>query len=103
MTAAPPLTCDQVNALAREAFVAAFGDVAEHSPWVAEAAAEARPYAGREALIAAFQSAIGTAPEERRRRRVRSSGGGRRRGGSRTFWAGPGGRAGRRVRSAPCR
>lgn len=66
MSAAPPMTCDQVNAMTRDAFVAAFGDVAEHSPWVAEAAAEGRPYAGREALIAAFQSAIGAAPRDRR-------------------------------------
>ena len=66
MGAASPMTCDQVNALTRDAFVAAFGDVAEHSPWVAERAAEGRPYAGREALIAAFQSAIGDAPRDRR-------------------------------------
>jgi 2-oxo-4-hydroxy-4-carboxy-5-ureidoimidazoline decarboxylase len=66
MSAAPPMTCDQVNAMTQDAFVAAFGDVAEHSPWVAEAVAEGRPYAGREALIAAFQSAIGAAPRDRR-------------------------------------
>lgn len=65
MSAAPPMTCDQVNAMTQDAFAAAFGDVAEHSPWVAEAAAEGRPYAGREALIAAFQSAIGAAPRDR--------------------------------------
>ena len=66
MDAPPPLTCDQVNAMPREAFVAAFGDVAEHAPWVAERAAEGRPYAGREALIVAFQSAIGAASQDRR-------------------------------------
>jgi OHCU decarboxylase len=66
MGAAPALTCDQVNAMTRDAFVAAFGDVAEHSPWVAERAVEGRPYTGREALIVAFQSAIGAAPRDRR-------------------------------------
>jgi 2-oxo-4-hydroxy-4-carboxy-5-ureidoimidazoline decarboxylase len=39
-------------------FVAAFGDVAEHSPWVAETAAKARPYADRTAMAGAFLDAI---------------------------------------------
>ena len=52
------LTLDTVNALASADFVARFGDVAEHSPWVAEAAASARPFASREAMIAAFATAI---------------------------------------------
>jgi OHCU decarboxylase len=49
-----PLTLDAVNALAVDAFVARFGDIAEHSPWVAAGAAAARPFADREAMIAAF-------------------------------------------------
>lgn len=60
------MTCAAVNALNAEAFVAAFGDVAEHSPWVAERAAEARPFADPEVAIAAFQSAIGDAAPETR-------------------------------------
>jgi 2-oxo-4-hydroxy-4-carboxy-5-ureidoimidazoline decarboxylase len=64
MSAAAPMTCDEVNGMSREAFVAAFGDVAEHSPWVAEAAAEGRPFSDPEALIAAFQRAIGEAPRD---------------------------------------
>ncbi|WP_209011670.1 2-oxo-4-hydroxy-4-carboxy-5-ureidoimidazoline decarboxylase [Roseibium aggregatum] len=39
-------------------FVAAFGDVAEHSPWVAEEAHALGPFADREALITAFQTAM---------------------------------------------
>ena len=60
------MTCAAVNALTPEAFVAAFGDVAEHSPWVAERAAEDRPFADPEAAIAAFQSAIKDAQPETR-------------------------------------
>lgn len=50
-----------VNALSATAFVDAFGDIAEHSPWVAEAAAAARPFASREAMVAAFADAIAAA------------------------------------------
>ena len=59
---APPLSIEAVNALDDEAFTACFGDVAEHSPWVAAAAAAARPFAHREALIAAFAGAVRAAP-----------------------------------------
>ncbi len=47
-----------VNALAPADYLARFGDVAEHSPWVAEVAARARPHASREAMIAAFAEAV---------------------------------------------
>lgn len=61
-----PLTIDAINRLDGPAFVAAFGDVAEHAPWVAEEAARRRPFADREAMIAAFAEAVARAPEERR-------------------------------------
>jgi 2-oxo-4-hydroxy-4-carboxy-5-ureidoimidazoline decarboxylase len=48
-------------------FVAAFGGIAEHSPWVAEAAAAGRPFATRAAMVAAFQAAIGDAGAEAQR------------------------------------
>ena len=57
MTLAFPLSLDAVNALTPAEFVAAFGDLAEHSPWVAEAAAAARPFSTRESVIAAFEAA----------------------------------------------
>src|SRR5690606_4297901 len=39
-----PLSLDAANTMDADAFVTAFGDVAEHAPWVAEAAAERRPF-----------------------------------------------------------
>ncbi len=47
-----------VNSMMPEAFVAAFGDIAEHSPWVAEGAALLRPFADREAMISAFETIL---------------------------------------------
>ena len=58
---AMPLSVDQVNALSADDFTATFGDVAEHSPWVAEAAARGRPFADHEALVAAFVAAVRSA------------------------------------------
>ena len=53
-----PLSIEAVNGLGAAAFAARFGAVAEHSPWVAEAAFEARPFADREALVEAFVAAV---------------------------------------------
>jgi 2-oxo-4-hydroxy-4-carboxy-5-ureidoimidazoline decarboxylase len=53
-----------INAMTREGFVAVFGDVAEHSPWVAERAWEQRPFADRTALIQAFATALRRAARE---------------------------------------
>ena len=53
-----PITIDEVNALSAADFVEAFGDVAEHSPWVAEAAAAERPFADRRAMTEAFVDAV---------------------------------------------
>ena len=47
-----------VNALSPVAFIAAFGDVAEHSPWVAREVESARPFASREVMVARFEAAI---------------------------------------------
>jgi OHCU decarboxylase len=44
------LTFEMLNALDRDAFVDAIGWVFEHSPWVAERAWGARPFANAEAL-----------------------------------------------------
>jgi 2-oxo-4-hydroxy-4-carboxy-5-ureidoimidazoline decarboxylase len=60
---ASPMTLETVNAMDREVFVAAFGDIAEHSPWVAEKAAERRPYADRRAMAEAFIDAVFDAGE----------------------------------------
>lgn len=53
-----------VNAMNISQFIAAFGDVAEHSPWVAEAAAGQRPFASRDAMVEAFTGVIKAAPRE---------------------------------------
>jgi 2-oxo-4-hydroxy-4-carboxy-5-ureidoimidazoline decarboxylase len=53
-----------VNALSVPDFVAAFGAIAEHSPWVAERAAGHRPFADREAMVEAFQRAASEAGEQ---------------------------------------
>lgn len=63
---------DEVNAMDRRAFVSHFGDVAEHARWVAERSATRRPFASREAMIAAFQSAIRDASEAEQLRLIRA-------------------------------
>jgi 2-oxo-4-hydroxy-4-carboxy-5-ureidoimidazoline decarboxylase len=53
-----PLSLAALNALDRAAFVARLGGVFEHSPWVAERAWAARPFAGLAALHAAMAQAM---------------------------------------------
>jgi 2-oxo-4-hydroxy-4-carboxy-5-ureidoimidazoline decarboxylase len=65
------LTMAEVNRLDRDAFVARFGGVFEHSPWVAEAAWEERPFASVDALLDAMLRAVREAPEERRMALIR--------------------------------
>src|SRR5260221_3039086 len=62
-----PLHLDAVNAMSEDEFVAAFGDIAEHSPWVAATAAEGRPFRTRSAMIAAFRDAIAGADRKRQK------------------------------------
>ena len=52
------LSIDDLNRMAVTEFTARFGDVAEHSPWVAERAAGARPFADRDAVAWAFAAAL---------------------------------------------
>ena len=59
------MTLAELNRLDRAAFVAALGHVVEHSPWVADAAFDARPFASVEALHAAMAGALVSAPPER--------------------------------------
>lgn len=47
-----------VNAMSPAEFLASFGDVAEHSPWVAAEASAFRPFTNREAMIARFEGAV---------------------------------------------
>lgn len=56
-------TIAQVNALNSPEFEKTFGDVAEHSPWVARNAAGDRPFVSRESMIRAFHEAVHSASE----------------------------------------
>jgi len=53
-----PMTIAEVNALDRADFVARFGAVYEHSPWIAAAASEARPFASRAELEQAMRDVV---------------------------------------------
>ena len=66
------LTIADVNHLSPEAFLDHFGDVAEHSPWVAAAAAARRPFTDREAFIAAFVASVEAAPRPDRLALIRA-------------------------------
>lgn len=54
----PPLTLAAINGMDRAGFVSAFGAIFEHSPWVAEAAWAARPFASIDALHAAMVAVV---------------------------------------------
>jgi len=52
------MTLAELNALDRVRFVAALAAIFEHSPWVAEAVADLRPFASSAALHAAMCAAV---------------------------------------------
>ena len=52
------LDLDAINAMDRDDFVAALGSTFEHSPWVAEGAWAARPFASLDALHAAMVGVV---------------------------------------------
>jgi 2-oxo-4-hydroxy-4-carboxy-5-ureidoimidazoline decarboxylase len=54
---------DELNACTQGDFVAALANIFEYSPWVAEQAFAARPFAGVNALFAAMKAAVEHAPE----------------------------------------
>src|SRR5882724_3547468 len=53
-----------LNAASKDDFVAALGNIFEYSPWIAEQAAAARPFAGVTALFAAMKDVVDRAPAE---------------------------------------
>lgn len=63
---------ESVNELDRDAFVARFGPLFEHSPWVAADAWASRPFAGSEALLEALCAAMRAAPRERQLALIRA-------------------------------
>ncbi len=56
----------ELNACSKADFVAALANIFEYSPWIAEEAAAARPFAGVRALFDAMKSAVERAPAELR-------------------------------------
>ncbi len=67
-----PISLDEVNAMDTATFVAVFGDVAEHSPWVAERASTVRPFASKRAMIEAFGEEVREAGPEQKIALLRS-------------------------------
>jgi 2-oxo-4-hydroxy-4-carboxy-5-ureidoimidazoline decarboxylase len=64
MTTQTPLA--DLNACSKAGFVAALANVFEYSPWIAEQAADARPFAGVAQLFEAMKAAVERAPPELR-------------------------------------
>jgi 2-oxo-4-hydroxy-4-carboxy-5-ureidoimidazoline decarboxylase len=68
----PQRTLSDLNACSKSDFVAALGNIFEYSPWIAETAAAARPFAGINALFAAMKAAVDGAPSELRLALIRA-------------------------------
>jgi OHCU decarboxylase len=61
MSTPPPMSIDEVNHLDATSFSILFGDVAEHSPWVAERAWPKRPFRSVDDLHAAMAAEVDAA------------------------------------------
>lgn len=59
------ITLDRINELDQESFVARFGSLFEHSPWVAEEAWKSRPFESIKGMWRALEDAVYFAPRER--------------------------------------
>ncbi|MDQ0116283.1 2-oxo-4-hydroxy-4-carboxy-5-ureidoimidazoline decarboxylase [Paenibacillus harenae] len=57
-------TMNEMNELDRQAFVAELGEIFEHSPWIANAAWEQRPFASVEALHEAMANVVREASKD---------------------------------------
>jgi 2-oxo-4-hydroxy-4-carboxy-5-ureidoimidazoline decarboxylase len=55
-------TLSELNACSKDDFVAALANIFEYSPWIAEEAASARPFAGVRPLFEAMKVAVDRAP-----------------------------------------
>jgi len=58
------MTLSELNAMDREAFVAAFGGIFEDASWVARRAWDSRPFASRKALHRAMTQQVESAARE---------------------------------------
>src|SRR5436853_649770 len=61
-----PKSVVELNAGSKQDFVAALANIFEYSPWIAQRAAAARPFAGVKALFSAMKIAVDRAPSELR-------------------------------------
>src|SRR5882757_2430237 len=59
-----PKSVVELNADGKEDFVAALANIFEYSPWIAEQAAERRPFAGIRALFEAMMGVVDRAPAD---------------------------------------
>jgi OHCU decarboxylase len=66
------ISIEEVNGLGKGEFVARFGPLYEHSPWVAEEAWHERPFAGLDGLHEAMVRAVSAAPEGRKMELIRA-------------------------------
>jgi 2-oxo-4-hydroxy-4-carboxy-5-ureidoimidazoline decarboxylase len=66
MTAMSKKTLSDLNARSKDDFVTALANIFEYSPWIAEQAASARPFAGVTQLFAAMKAAVDDAAPELR-------------------------------------
>jgi 2-oxo-4-hydroxy-4-carboxy-5-ureidoimidazoline decarboxylase len=62
----PQKTLSDLNACSKDDFVAALANIFEYSPWIAEQAASARPFAGVKQLFDAMKVIVDRAPPELR-------------------------------------
>src|ERR1700709_2388532 len=58
MTATSQTTLSNLNTCSKDDFVAALANIFEYSPWIAEAAAAKRPFAGVTELFAAMRKVV---------------------------------------------
>jgi 2-oxo-4-hydroxy-4-carboxy-5-ureidoimidazoline decarboxylase len=62
----PQITLSELNACSRNDFAAALANIFEYSPWIAEQADAARPFAGIRPLFDAMKAVVDRAPFEQR-------------------------------------
>jgi 2-oxo-4-hydroxy-4-carboxy-5-ureidoimidazoline decarboxylase len=72
MTATSQTPLADLNACSKADFVAALANIFEYSPWIAEKAADARPFAGVTQLFEAMKAAVERAPPELRLALIRA-------------------------------
>jgi 2-oxo-4-hydroxy-4-carboxy-5-ureidoimidazoline decarboxylase len=62
----PEKTLAELNGCSKADFIAALANIFEYSPWIAEKAADARPFSGVTQLFAAMKAAVDNASEDLR-------------------------------------